>query len=214
MLIGRRDCGKLLRVEVLKVKRQGVRIINRPSDRRPATTLARSIVAFASLQRPDFAVAALLRFADVMPSSYGARMDEELLYPVCPHRNVPAAFARFNGPDTGGIERFFDDEHLRFLDGLSAVAPAIWLTTRLYGARLTRAWSHRVTHPQLPLLFARQPPLRVWFVARQALLRAGRMVSALGHLYGARLARALRDWAAHPQLPLLLDPQPALALPV
>ena len=29
------------------------------------------------------------------------------MYPVCPHRNVPAAFERFLGPDSGGIERFF-----------------------------------------------------------------------------------------------------------
>ncbi|TAK88341.1 MAG: hypothetical protein EPO20_02630 [Betaproteobacteria bacterium] len=137
---------------MLKVKRQGLRIINPPSNRRRAATLARSIVVFASLPRSHFAVAALLRFADVMPDGYGARMDEELLYPVCPHRNVPAAFAWFNGPDSGGIERFFDDEHLRFLDGLSAVAPSLWLAARLYGTRLARAWSHWVAHPQLPLL--------------------------------------------------------------
>jgi hypothetical protein len=35
-------------------------------------------------------------------------MDEEILYPVCPHRNVATAFQRFLGPDAGGVDRFFD----------------------------------------------------------------------------------------------------------
>jgi hypothetical protein len=43
-------------------------------------------------------------------------MHEEVLYPVCPHRNVPAAFQRFLGPDSGGIERFFPDERAERLD--------------------------------------------------------------------------------------------------
>ncbi|HEY7237995.1 MAG TPA: hypothetical protein VH600_02425 [Burkholderiales bacterium] len=34
-------------------------------------------------------------------------MDEEIRYPVCPYRNVPAAYQRFLGADSGGIERFF-----------------------------------------------------------------------------------------------------------
>jgi hypothetical protein len=44
-------------------------------------------------------------------------MDEEILYPVCPHRNVTAAFQRFLGPDSGGIERFFPDERVDRVDG-------------------------------------------------------------------------------------------------
>ena len=44
-------------------------------------------------------------------------MDEEIMYPVCPHRNVPAAFQRFLGPDSGGIERFFPDERAERVDG-------------------------------------------------------------------------------------------------
>lgn len=44
-------------------------------------------------------------------------MDEEIMYPVCPHRNVPAAFQRFLGPDSGGIERFFPDERVDRVDG-------------------------------------------------------------------------------------------------
>jgi hypothetical protein len=136
-------------------------------------------------------------------------MDEELLYPVCPHRNVPAAFARFNGPDSGGIARFFDDEHLRFLDGLSTVAPSIWFSARLYGTRLARAWNHWTTHPQLPLLLGSQPiaALRVWLTVRETLSRAVRFASRLRQSYGTLLARAWSDWAPHPQLQLL----PALA---
>jgi len=34
-------------------------------------------------------------------------MYEEIRYPVCPYRNVPAAYQRSLGPDSGGIERFF-----------------------------------------------------------------------------------------------------------
>jgi hypothetical protein len=44
-------------------------------------------------------------------------MHEEIMYPVCPHRNVPAAFERFLGPDSGGIERFFPDVRAECVDG-------------------------------------------------------------------------------------------------
>jgi hypothetical protein len=44
-------------------------------------------------------------------------MGEEIRYPVCPQRNVPAAFQRFFGPDSGGFERFFPDERMQRLDG-------------------------------------------------------------------------------------------------
>ena len=44
-------------------------------------------------------------------------MDEEIRYPVCPYRNVPAAYQRFLGPDSGGIERFFPGELAQRYDG-------------------------------------------------------------------------------------------------
>lgn len=44
-------------------------------------------------------------------------MYEEIRYPVCPYRNVPAAFQRFLGPDSGGIERFFPGELAQRYDG-------------------------------------------------------------------------------------------------
>jgi hypothetical protein len=59
-------------------------------------------------------------------------MDEEILYPVCPHRNVPAAFQRFLGPDSGGIERFFPDE------GVDRVVDGTLLVVRRQRERATR----------------------------------------------------------------------------
>lgn len=44
-------------------------------------------------------------------------MHEEIRYPVCPYRNVPAAYQRFLGHDSGGIERFFPGELAQRYDG-------------------------------------------------------------------------------------------------
>ena len=44
-------------------------------------------------------------------------MYEEIRYPVCPYRNVPAAYQRFLGHDSGGIERFFPGELSQRVDG-------------------------------------------------------------------------------------------------
>ena len=44
-------------------------------------------------------------------------MHEEIRHPVCPYRNVPAAYQRFFGPDSGGIERFFPNARAQQLDG-------------------------------------------------------------------------------------------------
>jgi hypothetical protein len=35
------------------------------------------------------------------------------MYPVCPDRNVPAAFECFFGPDSGSLERFLDERRVR-----------------------------------------------------------------------------------------------------
>jgi len=76
-------------------------------------------------------------------------MDEEILYPVCPHRNVPAAFQRFLGPDSGGFERFFPDERVQRVDGTllvvrlrskKAVRSAVHVVEDL-NLRLSSAWS-------------------------------------------------------------------------
>ena len=60
--------------------------------------------------------AAERRVKELTRRDYGTWMDEDIKYPVCPHRNVPAAFERFLGPDSGGIERFFPDPRGHRLD--------------------------------------------------------------------------------------------------
>ena len=161
-------------------------------------------------------------------------MDAHALYPVCPHRNVPAAFERFHGPDAGGVERFFIDDLTRLRDLFDAMASAcerfeqraamcgpalqallllIWGAACLYAARFARGVSDWAVHPQMPLLLVPQATrgLRALAIAREVLPRAGRMVTTFGRSYRARIARAWNDGAGHPQLPLLLGLQPAPA---
>jgi hypothetical protein len=87
-------------------------------------------------------------------------MREEVMYPVCPHRNVPAAFQRFLGPDSGGIERFFSDEPTHRTEGtlvivarhgkravrgavygLQAVAQGVSHAVGEFNGGLWRAWA-------------------------------------------------------------------------
>ena len=49
-------------------------------------------------------------------------MHEEIRYPVCPHRNVPAAYQRFLGTDSGGFERFFPNMRANRADGTLLIA--------------------------------------------------------------------------------------------
>jgi hypothetical protein len=39
-------------------------------------------------------------------------MEQRTLYPVCPHRNVPAAFECFLGPDSRHLDRFLEDQRM------------------------------------------------------------------------------------------------------
>lgn len=64
-------------------------------------------------------------------------MHEEIRYPVCPHRNVAAAYQRFLGPDSGGIERFFPNERARRSDGTLLIA-------RLRGRRAVSGAAHEL----------------------------------------------------------------------
>lgn len=64
-------------------------------------------------------------------------MYEEIRYPVCPYRNVPAAFQRFLGPDSGGIERFFPGELNQRVDGTI-------LVVRVRSQRAVTGASHAV----------------------------------------------------------------------
>jgi hypothetical protein len=60
-------------------------------------------------------------------------MHEEIRYPVCPYRNVPAAYQRFFGSDSGGIERFFPNALAQRTDGTLLIVrvrvSSIWTTT-------------------------------------------------------------------------------------
>ena len=80
-------------------------------------------------------------------------MDEEIRYPVCPYRNVPAAFQRFLGPDSGGIERFFPDARAQHIDGTllivrvrgkKAVSEAVQAIED-FNAWLSRTWTRTVS---------------------------------------------------------------------
>jgi hypothetical protein len=113
-------------------------------------------------------------------------MEEAVRYPVCPHRNVPAAYARFHGPDSGGIARFYDREHLCVEDAFDALA------------RLSERIERRTYAIGVALV------LSAW--------EAGRVLAALARSHGIPAARAWSEWAAHPQLALLPGSRPILAL--
>jgi len=103
-------------------------------------------------------------------------MDEEIRYPVCPYRNVPAAFQRFLGPDSGGIERFFPDARAQHIDGTllivrvrgkKAVSEAVQAIED-FNAWLSRTWTTTVsTCSTFALAGGRQA---VHFVGRLATL--------------------------------------------
>jgi hypothetical protein len=85
-------------------------------------------------------------------------MDRPALYPVCPYRNVPAAFERFHGRDAGGVGRFFVDQPGR--DPFATLLQALPRADRAVAAwrlRLAHLWGHWGTHPQLSLLPGAQP---------------------------------------------------------
>jgi hypothetical protein len=85
--------------------------------RRPRATIDRRAVVFRSDSKFGSRARRMRVWMNSHSRRYGRTMYEEIMYPVCPHRNVPAAFERFLGPDSGGIERFFPDERPRRADG-------------------------------------------------------------------------------------------------
>jgi hypothetical protein len=64
-------------------------------------------------------------------------MHEEIRYPVCPHRNVAAAYQRFLGNDSGGFERFFPNQRANRTDGTL-------LIVRLRGRRAVSGAVHEL----------------------------------------------------------------------
>ena len=98
-------------------------------------------------------------------------MYEEIRFPVCPYRNVPSAYQRFLGPDSGGIERFFPGELAQRYDGTvlivrvrskKAVSRAT-LAVGEFNVWLSHAWvravstSHTVFSRVATLLFGSRP---------------------------------------------------------
>ena len=76
-------------------------------------------------------------------------MYEEIRYRVCPYRNVAAAYQRFLGPDSGGIERFFPDGRMQRVDGTllivrvrgkKAVTGVVHVVAE-FNHRLSSAWA-------------------------------------------------------------------------
>lgn len=51
-------------------------------------------------------------------------MDEQTLYPVCPDRNVVAAFQCFLGPDSRGLDRFLGDDRIHWSDDALLIVQA------------------------------------------------------------------------------------------
>ena len=67
-------------------------------------------------------------------------MEERILYPVCVHRNVPAAFECFLGPDSRGIERFFEPGRFQpVADAGAALIPGTVLVVKHTLASRSRA---------------------------------------------------------------------------
>jgi hypothetical protein len=111
-------------------------------------------------------------------------MHEEIRYPVCPHRNVAAAFQRFIGPDSGGLERFFPDERMQRVDCTllivrqrrEAIAGALAQSLDALNVALSDTWSGAARTSWTFALASRDDLVRL--IARTATL-----------LFGARPAR-------------------------
>jgi hypothetical protein len=132
-------------------------------------------------------------------------MHEEIRYPVCPHRNVAAAYQRFLGPDSGGIERFFPNARANRTDGTllivrlrgrKAVTGAVHELQRAAGAASQALALHR-PRGRPALRFARRTPARLGLRRELPLHRA-----EIHHPVERRAAPALR---LRPQLAPLPD---------
>jgi hypothetical protein len=119
-------------------------------------------------------------------------MHEEIRYRVCPHRNVPAAFERFLGPDSGGIERFFPEQRGYRLDD------TIW-EVRMKGRRTAEAVTQKL-HGSARVL------QDGCLLAAAALGLAGDLVLARARACSAsmvdRIAGAFNRWRPVTGLPL------------
>lgn len=128
-------------------------------------------------------------------------MEERLYYRVCPHRNVPAAYERFIGPDSAGMERFYPNANAQARDAVIVAGLCVAQLGRSHLARLAQAWLRRVTHPQLPLL---PDPRRVLVLRLRWLCQGTLRVAMRARRRLAGLPRASRARRIDPQLALQL----------
>lgn len=114
-------------------------------------------------------------------------MEEQTLYRVCPHRNVAAAYQRFLGPDSGGIERFFGDERILVVDASHLVA-AVASACNHALAGMVSGLEQRVAVfcEAAYALF-----VLILFVMKESAQGTAEIAAALRQAYAARLARGL-----------------------
>jgi hypothetical protein len=149
--------------------------------------------------------------------------DEETLYPLCPHRNVPAAYQCFFGQDSRGIERFFGHEHTHWPDGayLIAVRAGAYMRQQgrwtLAGVLQSLRWSAAAWVSAITTF---NPALTTcWMIASSALSALNSSAfSALGRLSARRshrrnAAALLGTWARHYRRPILLASRTLARLP-
>jgi hypothetical protein len=126
-------------------------------------------------------------------------MPEEVMYPVCPHRNVPAAFERFFGPDSGGVERFFPNASSHRTDATVFIVTQHGKRAIRGAVQILEATPHRVSQAIVEFnagLWAAwtASACAIYLLATRA-YRAGRSASVLSgsRSMAARLGLLRRD---------------------
>ena len=122
-------------------------------------------------------------------------MEENIFFPVCPHRNVEAAFQRFLGPDSGGIDRFLVERMAVGERTITQLAHGLNL-----GAGLLTEWRHE-SRRAATLVACTWLRIRKWANAQYTLLRAWEVNDWTREQAAERLGR----WAAHYRFPGSLE---------
>jgi hypothetical protein len=159
-------------------------------------------------------------------------MEEQTMYPVCPHRNVIAAYQRFLGPDSGGIERFFGDERVRPADAtqlMTALASAcnrialrVQLHDRWTPAGMVRALDRAAVVFSAAVALFNPFLTRAWIDATYALSTLMAAIAAQSkQFYGVWLPSnsnkapaVLGRWTVHYRVPLAIPSRTLGRLPV
>ena len=122
-------------------------------------------------------------------------MEEIIFFPACPHRNVEAAFQRFLGPDSGGIERFLVERMAVGERTITQLAHGFNV-----GAGLLAEWGQE-SRRAATLAARTWMRMRTWAGAQYALLRAWEVHKWTREQAAERLGR----WAAHYRFPGSLE---------